>query len=83
MSSELYCKTTIRYLTVNLLLGYTPALIASLFGAVFALGLSLGKEFGDIPNSGWSWGDLVEDGYLPEEDIKILRPEIIVENEDL
>ena len=30
--------------------------------AFFALGLSFGKEFGDIPTSGWSWGDLVADG---------------------
>ena len=45
-------------------MGYTPALVASLFGAVFALGLSIGKEMGDKnnPNSGWSWGDLVADG---------------------
>lgn len=26
--------------------------------------------FGDIPNSGWSWGDLVADGYLPEDEIE-------------
>lgn len=50
------------FLVVNHFLGYTPALIASLFGAVFALGLGIGKESGDIPNSGWSWGDLVVDG---------------------
>lgn len=54
----------LSFLVVNHFLGYTPALIASLFGAVFALGLSLGKEFGDKnnPNSGWSWGDFVADG---------------------
>lgn len=52
----------LSFLVVNHLFGYTPALIASLFGAVFALGLSFGKEFGDIPNSGWSWVDLVADG---------------------
>lgn len=54
----------ISFLVVNHFLGYTPALIASLFGAVFALGLSLGKEAGDKnnPGSGWSWGDLVADG---------------------
>lgn len=53
----------LSFLVVNLLLGYTPALIASLFGAVFALGLGIGKESGDRnnPNSGWSWGDLVAD----------------------
>lgn len=52
------------FLVVNHFFGYTPALIASLFGAVFALGLSVGKESGDKnnPNSGWSWGDLVADG---------------------
>lgn len=51
------------FLVVNHFLGYIPALVASLFGAVFALGLSLGKEFGDKnnPNSAWSWGDLVAD----------------------
>lgn len=45
----------ISFLVVNHFLGYTPALVASLFGAVFALGLSLGKEFGDIPDSSWRW----------------------------
>lgn len=52
------------FLVVNHFLGYTPALIAGLFGAVFALGLGIGKESGDKnnPNSGWSWGDLVADG---------------------
>ena len=52
------------FLVVNHFFGYTPALIASLFGAVFALGLGIGKESGDKnnPNSGWSWGDLVADG---------------------
>ena len=51
------------FLVVNHFLGYTPALIASLFGAVFALGLGIGKESGDKnnPNSSWSWGDLVAD----------------------
>ena len=51
------------FLVVNHFLGYTPALIASLFGAVFALGLGIGKESGDKnnPNSGWSWGDLMAD----------------------
>lgn len=49
------------FLVVNHFLGYIPGVIASLFGAVFALGLSFGKEFGDIPNSGLSWGDLVAD----------------------
>ena len=54
----------LSFLVVNHFLGYTPALIASLFGAVFALGLGIGKESGDRnnPNSGWSWGDLVADG---------------------
>lgn len=54
----------LSFIVVNHFLGYTPALIASLFGAVFALGLSIGKESGDKnnPNSGWSWGDLVADG---------------------
>lgn len=54
----------VSFLVVNHLLGYIPALIASLFGAVFALGLGIGKESGDKnnPNSGWSWGDLVADG---------------------
>jgi hypothetical protein len=52
------------FLVVNHFLGHTPALIASLFGAVFALGLGMGKEMGDKnnPNSGWSWGDLLADG---------------------
>ena len=53
----------VSFLVVNHFLGYVPGVVASLFGAVFALGLSLGKEFGDKnnPNSGWSWGDLVAD----------------------
>ena len=53
----------LSFLVVNHFLGYVPGLVASLFGAVFALGLSVGKEAGDIgnPNSGWSWGDLVAD----------------------
>ena len=53
----------LSFLVVNHFLGYTPALIASLFGAVFAIGLSVGKEAGDKnnPNSGWSWGDLAAD----------------------
>ena len=46
----------------NHFFGYVHGIVASLFGAVFALGLSFGKEFGDIPTSGWSWGDLVADG---------------------
>lgn len=52
------------FLVVNHFLGYTPALVASLFGAVFALGLGIGKESGDKnnPNSEWSWWDLVADG---------------------
>ena len=55
----------LSFLVVNLLLGYTPALVASLFGAVFATGLSIGKEAGDEnnPASGWSWWDLVADGF--------------------
>lgn len=54
----------LSFLLVNHFLGYTPALVASLFGAVFALGLGIGKEAGDKnnPKSGWSWGDLVADG---------------------
>jgi len=54
----------LSFLVVNHFLGYTPALVASLFGAVFALGLGIGKESGDKnnPGSGWSWGDLVADG---------------------
>ena len=54
----------LSFLVVNHFLGYVPGVVASLFGAVFALGLSLGKEFGDKsnPGSGWSWGDLVADG---------------------
>lgn len=53
----------VSFLVVNHFFGYVPALVASLFGAVFALGLSFGKEFGDKnnPNSGWSWGDLIAD----------------------
>lgn len=53
----------ISFLVVNHFFGYVPALVASLFGAVFALGLSLGKESGDKnnPNSGWSWSDLIAD----------------------
>lgn len=53
----------ISFLVVNHFLGYTPALVASLFGAVFALGLGVGKESGDRnnPNSGWSWWDLLAD----------------------
>lgn len=52
------------FLVVNHFSGYVPGVVASLFGAVFALGLSLGKEFGDRnnPNSGWSWGDIKADG---------------------
>lgn len=54
----------LSFLAVNHFLGYVPGVVASLFGAVFALGLSLGKEFGDKsnPGSGWSWWDLVADG---------------------
>lgn len=53
----------VSFLAVNHFLGYVPGVVASLFGAVFALGLSLGKEAGDKnnPGSGWSWGDLVSD----------------------
>ena len=53
----------LSFLVVNHFFGYVPGIVASLFGAVFALGLSLGKEFGDKnnPKSGWSWGDLVSD----------------------
>ena len=53
----------VSFLVVNHFLGYIPALVASLFGAVFAVGLGIGKEAGDKnnPNSGWSWGDLVAD----------------------
>ena len=56
---------TISFLVVNHFFGYVPALIASLFGAVFALGLSLGKETGDKnnPDSGWSWSDLIADAF--------------------
>lgn len=50
------------FLVINHFFGYVPALVASLFGAVFALGLGIGKEYGDISGSGWSWGDLVADG---------------------
>ena len=54
----------VSFLVVNHFFGYIPGVVASLFGAVFALGLSLGKEFGDRnnPGSGWSWWDLVSDG---------------------
>ena len=54
----------ISFLVVNHFFGYIPGIVASLFGAVFALGLSLGKEAGDKnnPGSGWSWWDLVSDG---------------------
>ena len=54
----------VSFLVVNHFLGYVPGVVASLFGAVFALGLSLGKEAGDKnnTNSGWSWWDLVADG---------------------
>ena len=54
----------VSFLVVNHFLGYVPGAVASLFGAVFSLGLSLGKEFGDKnnPNSGWSWGDIKADG---------------------
>lgn len=48
----------LSFFVVNHFLGYTPGLVASIFGAVFALGLGVGKESGDRnnPNSGWSWG---------------------------
>ena len=39
----------IYFLVVNHFFGYVPGIVASLFGAVFALGLSFGKEFGDMP----------------------------------
>lgn len=54
----------VSFLVVNHFFGYIPALVASLFGAVLAAGLSIGKEFGDKnnPKSGWSWGDLAADG---------------------
>lgn len=51
------------FLVVNNFFGYVPGIVASLFGAVFAAGLSIGKEAGDKnnPGSGWSWGDLIAD----------------------
>ena len=54
----------LSFLVVNHFLGYVPGAVASLFGAVFATGLSLGKELGDRnnPSSGWSWNDLKADG---------------------
>ena len=54
----------LSFLVVNHFLGYVTGIVASLLGAVFALGLSIGKEAGDKnnPGSGWSWGDLVADG---------------------
>ena len=53
----------LSFLVVNHFFGYIPGIVASLFGAVFAIGLGIGKESGDKnnPNSGWSWGDLVAD----------------------
>lgn len=38
-------------------------LIATLFSWELAVGLAIGKEYGDYnnPNSGWSWFDLVAD----------------------
>lgn len=61
-SLSTYFIGIVSFLIVNILFGYTTALPVSFFGAVFALGLSFGKEFGDIPTSGWSWGDLAADG---------------------
>ena len=54
----------VSFLVVNHFFGYIPGIVASLFGAVFAAGLSIGKEAGDKnnPGSGWSWWDLVSDG---------------------
>lgn len=61
-SLSTYFIGLISFLIIHPLLGYVPALIGSLFGALFSAGISLGKEYGDIPNSGWSWYDLVADG---------------------
>lgn len=63
-SFSTYLIGILSFLIVNVLFGPIPAVVASLFGAVFALGLGIGKEMGDKnnPNSGWSWGDLVADG---------------------
>lgn len=42
---------------------FGACLIATLFSWELAIGLAIGKEYGDYnnPNSGWSWGDLVAD----------------------
>lgn len=62
-SLSTYLIGIISFLIVNILLGFIPALIASLFGVIFSMGLSIGKESGDKnnPNSGWSWNDLIAD----------------------
>ena len=41
--------------------GYNEALVASLFGAVFSLGVGTGKEYGDHvnPNNKWCWKDML------------------------
>ena len=53
----------VSFLVVNHFFGHVPGIVASLFGAVFALGLGIGKEAGDKnnPKSGWSWSDLIAD----------------------
>ena len=49
------------------ILHFTACLIPSLtglYGATFAAGLAIGKEYGDSKATGnyWSWGDLLADG---------------------
>lgn len=49
------------------ILHFTACLIpslAGLYGAAFAAGLAIGKEYGDSKATGnfWSWGDLLADG---------------------
>jgi hypothetical protein len=45
-------------------LHFGACFVATLFSFELAIGLSIGKEYGDYnnPNSGWSWWDIVEDG---------------------
>lgn len=61
--SSTFVVGLVSFLLTYALFGVVPAIVASLLGAAFATGLSIGKESGDKnnPNSGWSWRDLLAD----------------------
>jgi hypothetical protein len=41
---------------------FCVCLIASLIHPWLAVGLALGKEYGDAVGNRWSWGDIIADG---------------------